>query len=61
MSADDRPYRLCVGVMLLNAQGCTFVGWRKGMRRSAWQMPQGGINKGESPHNAALRELAEET
>ena len=61
MSADDRPYRLCVGVMLLNAQGCTFAGWRKGMRRSAWQMPQGGINKGESPRNAALRELAEET
>jgi putative (di)nucleoside polyphosphate hydrolase len=58
---DERPYRPCVGVMLLDGQGRAFAGWRKGMRRAAWQMPQGGIDKGEAPRAAALRELAEET
>ncbi|SNS18099.1 RNA pyrophosphohydrolase [Tropicimonas sediminicola] len=55
------PYRPCVGVMLVNAEGHVFVGQRKDSDVPAWQMPQGGIDKGESPREAALRELWEET
>ena len=54
------PYRDCVGIVLLNRDGLVFAGERIGMT-GAWQMPQGGIDKGESPGDAALRELAEET
>jgi len=58
------PYRACVGIMLINADRLVWIG-----RRSArivedaenWQMPQGGIDEGEAPEAAALRELAEET
>jgi putative (di)nucleoside polyphosphate hydrolase len=53
------PYRPCVGVMLLNRAGEVWVG-RRTDTEDAWQMPQGGIDKGESPGEAALRELAEE-
>ena len=55
------PYRPCVGVMLVNRQSEVFVGQRIDSRVSAWQMPQGGIEKGEDPREAALRELWEET
>ncbi len=55
------PYRPCVGVVLLNAQGLVFVGQRNDRFGDAWQMPQGGIEKGEQPRAAALRELEEET
>lgn len=55
------PYRPCVGVMLINAQGLIFAGQRKDSDSPAWQMPQGGIDKGEKPRQAALRELWEET
>lgn len=55
------PYRPCAGVMLINAQGDVFVGQRKDRYTEAWQMPQGGIEKGEEPQAAALRELEEET
>lgn len=56
------PYRPCVGVMLVNAQGMAFVGKRIDNREGDfWQMPQGGIDEGEELHAAALRELAEET
>lgn len=55
------PYRPCVGVMLLNAQGRVFVGRRLDNPAPAWQMPQGGIDPGEEPTEAALRELWEET
>lgn len=55
------PYRPCVGVMLANAQGALFVGQRIDSEVDAWQMPQGGIDKGETPTEAALRELWEET
>lgn len=61
------PYRPCVGVMLLNAQGQAFVG-RRSEREGAsegegrwWQMPQGGMDEGETPEIAARRELWEET
>lgn len=54
------PYRPCAGVMLVNAQNLVFVGQRLDSSSEAWQMPQGGIDKGESPRDAALRELGEE-
>jgi len=46
--------------MLLNAAGLVFVARRIDMSSAAWQMPQGGIDAGESPREAALRELEEE-
>ena len=55
------PYRPCVGVMLINTEGHIFVGQRNDRHAEAWQMPQGGIDKGENPRDAALRELWEET
>ena len=54
-------YRPCVGVMLVNAEGKVFVGRRIDNREGNWwQMPQGGVDKGEDLRAAALRELAEE-
>jgi len=63
------PYRDCVGVAVFNAQGQVFIGRRKpeddpednSEVNAPWQMPQGGIDKGEDPLAAALRELHEET
>jgi putative (di)nucleoside polyphosphate hydrolase len=55
------PYRPCVGVMLANPAGQVFVGQRIDSDGPAWQMPQGGIDAGESPAEAGLRELEEET
>lgn len=55
------PYRPCVGVVLLNAAGEVFAGQRLDSSAEAWQMPQGGIDPGEAPIEAALRELREET
>ena len=55
------PYRPCVGLMLMNAEGRVFVGMRNDGPQDAWQMPQGGVDKGEDPRDAALRELWEET
>ena len=55
------PYRPCVGVMLANTAGQVFVGQRIDNDHPAWQMPQGGIDPGETPRDAALRELWEET
>jgi putative (di)nucleoside polyphosphate hydrolase len=54
------PYRQGVGIMLINERGLVFVAQRRDMKSAAWQMPQGGIDKGESPRQAARRELAEE-
>ena len=47
--------------MLINADGRVFVGQRNDSPSEAWQMPQGGIDPGEEPYRAALRELYEET
>ena len=47
--------------MLLNADGLVWVGKRIDYRAEAWQMPQGGMDKGEEPWDTALRELEEET
>lgn len=63
------PYRDCVGVAVFNAKGEVFIGRRKlndelednSEVNAPWQMPQGGIDKGEDPLAAALRELHEET
>ena len=55
------PYRPCAGVMLVNRHGLIFAGLRIDSTAEAWQMPQGGIDKGETPRDAALRELTEET
>lgn len=55
------PYRPCIGLMLINRAGCVFVAQRIDTRGNAWQMPQGGIDEGESPRIAAFRELREET
>lgn len=55
------PYRPCAGVMLINREGLIFAGMRIDSTADAWQMPQGGIDKGETPREAALRELTEET
>ncbi len=54
-------YRPCVGILLLNRAGLVLVGRRLDVKDvPAWQMPQGGIDPGETPRAAALRELAEE-
>jgi putative (di)nucleoside polyphosphate hydrolase len=59
------PYRPCVGLVVMNPANRVFAGQRLdgvgGKLADAWQMPQGGIDPGEEPHTAALRELAEET
>jgi putative (di)nucleoside polyphosphate hydrolase len=55
------PYRPCAGVMLVNRDGRVFVGQRLDTTVEAWQMPQGGIDPGEEPLAAAIRELGEET
>jgi putative (di)nucleoside polyphosphate hydrolase len=63
---ESLPYRPCVGLMVLNRTGRVFVGRRiDGPEHvddiHVWQMPQGGVDPGEDPWPAALRELAEET
>ncbi len=58
---DDLPYRPCVGIMLCNGDGRIFAGQRIDSNMDAWQMPQGGVEPGEDPRDAALRELQEET
>lgn len=66
---DALPYRDCVGIAVFNREGNVFIGRRKSEgdtehsaeQGAPWQMPQGGIDKGEDPLKAALRELHEET
>ena len=68
MKTEELPYRRNVGAAVFNREGHVFLGRRKkrrgGMELVAgheWQMPQGGIDGGESPLEAARRELFEET
>jgi putative (di)nucleoside polyphosphate hydrolase len=56
----DLPYRPCAGMMVFNRQGLVFTGRRIDQSLEAWQLPQGGIDEGEDPREAALRELEEE-
>lgn len=66
---EELPYRDCAGVAVFNAEGLVFIGRRipsgnpehTTVADSPWQMPQGGIDKGETPVEAAWRELFEET
>lgn len=60
MGPGGLPYRPCAGVVLMNRGGLVFAGSRIDMP-GAWQMPQGGIDGDETPREAALRELVEET
>ena len=57
----DSAYRPSVGMMLFNRDGLVFVARRIDTPGDAWQMPQGGIDAGETPDEAVLRELTEET
>ena len=59
--AAELPYRRGVGIVLFNSSGKVFVAQRLDSPGPAWQMPQGGIDKGEAPLDAAWRELHEET
>ncbi|MGH1420127.1 MAG: RNA pyrophosphohydrolase [Hyphomicrobiaceae bacterium] len=72
VDAESLPYRPCVGIMVLNTEGRVWAGRRvkgKDLKKAPsdataggwWQMPQGGIDEGEDPQRAALRELEEET
>ena len=69
LDREAMPYRDCVGTAVFNSQGNVFIGRRKpeddpeasALRGVPWQMPQGGIDKGEDALKAALRELHEET
>jgi putative (di)nucleoside polyphosphate hydrolase len=62
MNPESLPYRPCAGFMLVNCEGLVFVGERiDASAHGFWQMPQGGIDKGEDVQGAALRELEEET
>ena len=66
MNIDDEqhinklPYRPGVGLMILNPRLEVFVGRRIDSKLEAWQMPQGGIDDGEAPADAAFREMKEE-
>ena len=57
----ELPYRPCVGIVVMRADGRIFAATRLDSTQDAWQMPQGGVEKGEDPQTAALRELEEET
>ena len=68
VNPETLPYRPCVGIMVLNGAGLVWAGRRIALADSEmagtdrlWQMPQGGIDKGEEPLPAAQRELYEET
>ena len=61
MDKDNLEYRRCVGLMIVNHERKIFTAQRRDFRSEAWQMPQGGIEKGENLEEAAFRELNEET
>ena len=59
-SDQDTRYRQGVGLMIINSAKQVFVGQRIDRTSDAWQMPQGGIDEGETPLDAAWREMEEE-
>ena len=61
MNIQKLPMRKGVGVIILNNENKVFVGKRKDNPIDKWQMPQGGVDKGESYISAMKRELYEET
>ena len=61
MKQNELPLRLGVGVIVLNKENKVFVGKRKDNPTNKWQMPQGGVDRGENLVNAMKRELKEET
>ena len=60
-NTDNRPYRPCVGIILTHPDGRVLVGDRIDKKGENWQLPQGGIDDGETPEQSAWRELYEET
>lgn len=61
MSKYNLPLRIGVGIILLNKNNQVFVGKRRDNPGNKWQMPQGGVDQGESFFTAMKRELLEET
>ena len=61
MKNQNLPMRIGVGIILLNENNFVFVGKRKDNPGNKWQMPQGGVDKGENYITAMRRELVEET
>ena len=59
-NSTNLPFRQGVGMMIVDKQNRVFVGRRVDSRGNSWQMPQGGIDLGETPSAAALREMEEE-
>lgn len=57
--SDELPLRPCVGICLFNQDGHVFIGERLD-NPGAWQLPQGGIDEGETPEDAFFREMKEE-
>lgn len=60
LSNSNLPFRPGVGMMIIDKDNRVFVGRRVDSKSDAWQMPQGGIDLGETPSSAALREMEEE-
>lgn len=60
MEAPPKGYRRNVGICLINPSKKIFAASRLDIP-DAWQMPQGGVDEGEEPRSAAIRELKEET
>ncbi len=59
---ESHLYRPCVGTVIFNREGQVWLGRRKGQSGPyQWQFPQGGIDPGETPEYAAIRETEEET
>ena len=61
MKQSELPLRLGVGIIVLNKENKVFVGKRRDNPTNKWQMPQGGVDRGENLVNAMKRELKEET